>query len=165
MSLTEVQFTGATVEQAPGRAIQGRSPWQLAWRRLRSDRVAVASAIIIVLLCLVALAAPLIASLIGHPPAIQYPYGTTDQGLPKPPGAGSSCLAPTTSAVTCSSGLSTVPASHCWLACPPRSSQPCSASRSGLSAGYYGGWSSTGCLRGARTWCSRSPTWSSLSRL
>ena len=86
MSLTEVQFTGATVDQAPARAIQGRSPWQLAWRRLRSDRVAVASAIIIVLLCLVALAAPLIASLIGHPPAIQYPYGTTDQGLPKPPG-------------------------------------------------------------------------------
>ena len=86
MSLTEVQFTGATVEQAPARAIQGRSPWQLAWRRLRSDRVAIASAIVIVLLCLVALAAPLIASLIGHPPAVQYPYGTTDQGLPKPPG-------------------------------------------------------------------------------
>ena len=86
MSLTEVQFTGATVEQAPARAIQGRSPWQLAWRRLRSDRVAIASAIVIVLLCLVALAAPLIASLIGHPPAVQYPYGTTDQGLPRPPG-------------------------------------------------------------------------------
>ena len=87
MSLTEVQFSGTTVEQAPARAIQGRSPWQLTWRRLRSDRVAVASAIVIVLLCLVALAAPLIASLVGHPPAIQYSYGTTDQGLPKPPGA------------------------------------------------------------------------------
>ena len=87
MSLTEVQFSGTTVEQAPARAIQGRSPWQLAWRRLRTDRVAVASAIVIVLLCLVALAAPLIASLVGHPPAIQYPYGTTDQGLPKPPSA------------------------------------------------------------------------------
>ena len=73
MSLTEVQFTGATVEQAPAGAIEGRSPWQLAWRRLRSDRVAVASAIIIVLLCLVALAAPLIASLIGHPPGGPVP--------------------------------------------------------------------------------------------
>jgi peptide/nickel transport system permease protein len=87
MSLTEDQFTGTTVEQAPARAIQGRSPWQLAWRRLRTDRVAVVSAIVIVLLCLVALAAPLIANLVGHPPATQYPYGTTDQGLPKPPSA------------------------------------------------------------------------------
>ncbi len=85
MSLTEVAFTGATVEEAPARAIQGRSPWQLAWRRLRSDKVAIASAVVIVLLCAAALAAPLIASVIGHPPAIQYPNGTTAQGLPRGP--------------------------------------------------------------------------------
>ena len=85
MSLTEVQFAGTTVEEAPAAAIQGRSPWQLAWRRLRSDRMAVASAVVILLLCVVALAAPLIASAVGHPPATQYPYGTTAQGLPKPP--------------------------------------------------------------------------------
>ena len=85
MSLTEVQFAGTTVEQAPAVAIRGRSPWQLAWRRLRSDRWAVASAVIILLLCVVALTAPLIASAVGHPPATQYPYGTTAQGLPRPP--------------------------------------------------------------------------------
>ncbi|MGE5293004.1 MAG: ABC transporter permease [Micromonosporaceae bacterium] len=85
MSLTEVQFTGATVEEAPARAIQGRSPWQLAWRRLRADRVAVASAIVIVVLCIIALAAPLIASIVGHQPAITCTSCTSAQGLPAGP--------------------------------------------------------------------------------
>jgi len=88
MSLTEVQTIGASVEQASARSIEGRSPWQLAWRRLRSDKVAVASAIIIVLLCAMALAAPLIASATGKTYAEQFrDTGTTAQGLPVGPGS------------------------------------------------------------------------------
>src|SRR5579864_196492 len=88
MSLTEVQTVGASVENAPASAIEGRSPWQLAWRRLRSDKVAVASAIVIVLLCAVALAAPLIASATGKTYAEQFRNtGITAQGLPVGPGS------------------------------------------------------------------------------
>ena len=87
MSLTEVQTVGTSVEQAPARSIEGRSPWQLAWRRLRSDKVAIASAIVIVLLCALALAAPLIANATGKTYAEQFrDTGTTAQGLPVGPG-------------------------------------------------------------------------------
>ena len=61
------------VEDAPvaasleldGGTIVARSPMQLFWRRFRSDRVAMASAIFIVLLIIVAIAASPIVSLIG----------------------------------------------------------------------------------------------------
>jgi peptide/nickel transport system permease protein len=63
--------------------IQGRSPWQLAWARLRHDRVAIGSIIVIVLITLVAIFAPLIAALIGHSPSAQYPYlALNGYGLP-----------------------------------------------------------------------------------
>jgi ABC-type dipeptide/oligopeptide/nickel transport system permease subunit len=44
-----------------------RSPWQLFWRRLRSDRVALAALAVIVVLVLVALLAPLVVKLAGAP--------------------------------------------------------------------------------------------------
>src|SRR6266498_2592412 len=82
MSLTEVQFEGASLQEAPARAIAGRSPWQLAWRRLRSDRVAIASGIVILLLCAVALAAPLISGAVGKSYAQQFRgTGVTAYGL------------------------------------------------------------------------------------
>ena len=88
MSLTEVQTIGSSVEEATALSIEGRSPWQFAWRRLRSDKVAVASGIIIVLLCAVALAAPLIADATGKTYAEQFRNtGTTAQGLPVGPGS------------------------------------------------------------------------------
>ncbi len=86
MSLTEVQFEGASLQEAPARAIAGRSPWQLAWRRLRSDRVAIASGIVILLLCAVALAAPLISGAVGKSYAQQFRgTGVTAYGLPVGP--------------------------------------------------------------------------------
>jgi peptide/nickel transport system permease protein len=67
-------------------AIQARSPWQLAWRRIRRDKVALASACYIVLIVLLAILAPLIAHLVGHGPDTQYQQiGLTAQGLPRPP--------------------------------------------------------------------------------
>ncbi|MCF6508129.1 ABC transporter permease [Blastococcus sp. MG754426] len=52
--------------------VTARSPLQLALRRLRADRVAVASAAVIALAVVVALAAPLATVLTGHDPNMQY---------------------------------------------------------------------------------------------
>jgi peptide/nickel transport system permease protein len=66
--------------------IQGRSPWQLAWGRIRQDRVAIGSVIVIVLITLVAIFAPFIARLVGHGPGDQYPYTALNGfGLPVGP--------------------------------------------------------------------------------
>jgi peptide/nickel transport system permease protein len=57
-------------EQAgpPSAKIQGRSLWQIAWRRLQQDRAAMAGGIVIILLVLMAVFAPLIVKLLGYPP-------------------------------------------------------------------------------------------------
>ena len=47
--------------------VTARSPLQLFWRRFRSDRVSMASAIFIILLIIVAIAAPLIVKILGLP--------------------------------------------------------------------------------------------------
>ena len=74
---------------APGReggAIQGRSPWYLAWRRLRQDRVAMISLVVMVLIILMAVFAPVTTALTGHPVNEQYrDVGLTPEGLPTPP--------------------------------------------------------------------------------
>jgi ABC-type dipeptide/oligopeptide/nickel transport system permease subunit len=63
-----------------GTAIQGRSLGQIAWRRLRRDKVALGGAGVIVLLILVAIFAPLIAGLLGHPP-LEFHYEKVDPEL------------------------------------------------------------------------------------
>lgn len=69
----------------PG-AIVGRSPWLLAWQRLRRDRVAMVSLVVIVLIVLMAVLAPLATTLTGHPPNEQYrTVGLTPDGLPRGP--------------------------------------------------------------------------------
>ena len=74
---------------APGdgrAAIQGRSPWYLASRRLRQDRVAMISLVVIVLITLMAVFAPVTTALTGHPPNEQYrDIGLTPDGLPVAP--------------------------------------------------------------------------------
>ena len=50
-----------------GAEITARSPWEMFWRRFRADRVAVVSAVFIVLLILVAVLAHPIVSLLGLP--------------------------------------------------------------------------------------------------
>jgi peptide/nickel transport system permease protein len=77
------------IEAAPAggtTGVAGRSPWRLAWERLRHDRVAIASSVTIVLIALLAVLAPVIAHLVGHGPDTQYPLtGLTPDGLPRPP--------------------------------------------------------------------------------
>jgi peptide/nickel transport system permease protein len=52
----------------PGKAIQGRSLWRIGWMRLKRDKVAMAGGVVIILLILMAIFAPLIVDLLGHPP-------------------------------------------------------------------------------------------------
>ncbi|MFJ9178474.1 ABC transporter permease [Streptomyces sp. NPDC102360] len=61
----------APVEPAKGdgdRKVEGRSLKQIAWNRLKRDKVALGGGIVVVLLILVAIFAPFIVSLLGHPP-------------------------------------------------------------------------------------------------
>jgi ABC-type dipeptide/oligopeptide/nickel transport system permease subunit len=76
-----------SVELVPG-AITARSPRQLFWRRFRGDRVAMASAIFIILLIILAIAAPLVVKLLGLPgPDVQDPNATDAFGAPLGPTA------------------------------------------------------------------------------
>ena len=66
--------------------IAARSPLQLFWRRLRKDRVAVVSLAFIVLLVIVAIAAPLIVKILGLPgPYVQNLNLTDEFGSPLGP--------------------------------------------------------------------------------
>jgi ABC-type dipeptide/oligopeptide/nickel transport system permease subunit len=53
---------------ATGAPIKGRSLRQIAWSRLKRDRVAMAGGVVVILLILVGVFAPLIVALLGHPP-------------------------------------------------------------------------------------------------
>ncbi|MEV4351917.1 ABC transporter permease [Actinoplanes sp. NPDC049596] len=87
-SVTDEQ-TPPTADAAdrPGeQAIAGRSLKQIAWRRLKKDKVAIAGACVVIFLILVALLAPLLIKWFGHPideyhqDALDLQTGT---GLPK----------------------------------------------------------------------------------
>jgi len=54
------------------KVIQGRSPWRLAWERLRTDKAAIIAGGTIVVIVLFAVLAPLIASWVGHGPNQQF---------------------------------------------------------------------------------------------
>jgi peptide/nickel transport system permease protein len=71
----------------PGRRkIQGRSPFQLAWERLRRDRAAMMAGGTIMVIILLALLAPLIAHWIGHGPNQTFvDIGENISGGPVPP--------------------------------------------------------------------------------
>ena len=84
--LTELEVLGTPSAEPSAGAIEGRSPWQLAWARLRRDRVAIACTVVIVLIALVAIVAPLIAHFVGHGPNDQYlDTGLSPEGLPRGP--------------------------------------------------------------------------------
>jgi peptide/nickel transport system permease protein len=87
MSVTEIEFQARAAEDAPAAAIEGRSQWRLTWQRLRGDKVAVASAVVIVIMAGLAIAAPAFAALTGHGPTQQFPNtGISATGVPVGPG-------------------------------------------------------------------------------
>src|SRR3954452_2416683 len=75
--LLEGEAAVESVELVPGE-VTARSPLQLFWRRFRGDRVAMASAIFIILLIIGAIAAPLVIQIIGVPPPNQPNINATD---------------------------------------------------------------------------------------
>jgi peptide/nickel transport system permease protein len=95
----EMQGTGPLAGEAPGGAlgtsepsgdpqIEGKGPWRLAFGRLRHDRVAVASAVLIVLIALMAVLAPVVSWITGHGPDTQYHMtGLSPAGIPTGPGS------------------------------------------------------------------------------
>jgi peptide/nickel transport system permease protein len=73
-------------------AIRARSPWELFWRRLRTDRVALAASVFIGLLVLVAVLAPLIVKLVGAPPPDEQSSAALDPMFGSPTGPSSDHL-------------------------------------------------------------------------
>lgn len=87
-TVTPPDETPHLIEEPPvaARHIEGRSPWLLAWQRLRRDRVAMVSLVTIGLIILLAVFAPVATAITGHPPNEQYrEIGLSPDGLPLPP--------------------------------------------------------------------------------
>jgi peptide/nickel transport system permease protein len=90
MSLSGLQVASpeASLEEPAAGRIEGRSPLRLVLARLRTDRVALASVAVILLIVALAIAAPLIAGITGHGPTDTNVDGGTDaNGQPLPPGS------------------------------------------------------------------------------
>jgi ABC-type dipeptide/oligopeptide/nickel transport system permease subunit len=78
-----VCWSWADADVAP---TQHRGRWHLVWNRLRCDRTALLALSTIAFIVLVALCAPLISRLTGHPPAFQdRVHGLSPEGLPRSP--------------------------------------------------------------------------------
>ncbi|MGH3766468.1 MAG: ABC transporter permease [Pseudonocardiaceae bacterium] len=74
-----------TADEGTGQAIQGRSLGRIAWLRLKRDKVALAGGGVVVGLILVAIFAPVIVALLGHPP-LEFHYDKVDPDLQVPRG-------------------------------------------------------------------------------
>jgi peptide/nickel transport system permease protein len=74
VSITEIQFEASeAVEGQAIASVEGRSQWQLTWRRLRGDKVSMIALAVIIIMVALALAAPLFAALTHHPPNVAFP--------------------------------------------------------------------------------------------
>ncbi|HEV3274961.1 MAG TPA: ABC transporter permease, partial [Candidatus Dormibacteraeota bacterium] len=88
LSTVEVAYPEVSPEEPAAGGIQGRTPLRLVIARLRTDRVAIASIVVILLIVLLAIGAPLIAAITGHGPTeTNVDTGTDANGQPLPPGS------------------------------------------------------------------------------
>jgi peptide/nickel transport system permease protein len=90
MSLSTVESTASHVpaEEPAVKGIEGRTPLQLVVARLRTDRVALISVAVILLIVVMAIAAPLLAAITGHGATeANVDTGTDVNGQPLPPGS------------------------------------------------------------------------------
>ena len=92
MSMPELRSAGTSetlIEEggAPAsKKIEGRSPWRLAYERLRHDRAAKIAVATILVIVLLALLAPVFAKILGHGPNQQFiDIGENANGGPVPP--------------------------------------------------------------------------------
>jgi len=87
LSALDIAPPPAPSEEPAVKGIEGRTPLQLVAARLRTDRVALASVVVILLIVALAIAAPLIAAITGHGPSqTNVDSGTDANGQPLPPG-------------------------------------------------------------------------------
>jgi peptide/nickel transport system permease protein len=89
MSISEIEFEarGADAAQDSAARVEGRSQWQLTWRRLRSDKVAIGALIVALIVVALAIAAPAFVAITHHPPNVAYPdTGEDVAGNPVGPG-------------------------------------------------------------------------------
>jgi peptide/nickel transport system permease protein/oligopeptide transport system permease protein len=66
-------------------AVEGRSLGQIAWVRLKRDKVAMTGGVVVILLVVMAIAAPLLTKLLGHPPN-EFHQDLIDPSLQTPKG-------------------------------------------------------------------------------
>jgi peptide/nickel transport system permease protein len=88
-SISEIEFEarGADAAQDSAARVEGRSQWQLTWRRLRSDKAAIIAMVVVLIVVGLAIAAPAFVAITHHPPNVAYPnQGENEAGLPVPPG-------------------------------------------------------------------------------
>ena len=92
MSMPELRSAGTsevldeTGEAAVSTKIEGRSPWRLAYERLRKDRAAKIAFGTILIIVLLAILAPVFAKILGHGPNQQFiDIGQNANGGPVPP--------------------------------------------------------------------------------
>ena len=92
MSMPELRSAGTsevldeTGEAAVSTKIEGRSPWRLAYERLRKDRAAKIAFGTILVIVLLAILAPVFAKILGHGPNQQFiDIGQNANGGPVPP--------------------------------------------------------------------------------
>ncbi len=92
MSMPELRSAGTSetlIEEGAAPAskkIQGRSPWRLAYERLRRDRAAKIALATILVIVLLAILAPVFAKILGHGPNQQFiDIGENANGGPVPP--------------------------------------------------------------------------------
>lgn len=92
MSMPELRSAGQsevldeTGDATAGRKIEGRSPWRLAYERLRKDRAAKIAVGTILVIVLLAILAPVFAKIVGHGPNQQFiDIGENANGGPVPP--------------------------------------------------------------------------------
>jgi peptide/nickel transport system permease protein len=87
MSIADLERQAQQAENAPVRAIEGRSQWWLTRQRLRRDKVAMISLAVIIIMVLLAIFAPAFAALVHHPANTAYPIaGENSAGQPVGPG-------------------------------------------------------------------------------
>jgi peptide/nickel transport system permease protein len=87
VSITEVEFEArGTEETPPGAKVEGRTQWQLTWRRLRGDTVSMIALAVIVIMVILAIIAPVFAAITHHPVDAAYPIqGENSAGNPVGP--------------------------------------------------------------------------------
>jgi ABC-type dipeptide/oligopeptide/nickel transport system permease subunit len=76
----------SVLEGLDQKAIKGRSLGQIAWLRLKRDKVALAGGVVVVLIVLVAVFAPLLVGWFGHPPD-EFHSTLVDPGIGAPYGS------------------------------------------------------------------------------